>query len=103
MTTVVEGFDLTTVKLTAKEERFVSRLTDTLSEIWGHFAGDLLARTQRLLEDEFGQKAIDKRLDHLSLMEGCWEEGLLDLDKEATPHKFAVSVTVNLYRPLQAL
>lgn len=97
---VTEGFDLTTVQLTVEEEKFVSRLTDTLSEIWGHFPGDLLARTQRLLEAEFGQAARGKRLEHLGTMQDAWEEGLLDNYQEPTPHKFAVFVTVNLYRPL---
>ncbi|HNZ55628.1 MAG TPA: hypothetical protein PKN73_02820 [Candidatus Paceibacterota bacterium] len=99
---VIEGFDLTTVKLTAEEERFVFRLTDTLSEIWGNFAGDLLARTQRLLEAEFGQASRSKRLEHLGLMQDAWEDGLLDNYQEPTPHKFAVFVVAYLRRPLQA-
>lgn len=86
-----------TVQLTAEEEQFVSRLTDELSEIWGHFFGDLLARTQRLLEKEHGEAAKDRLLQHLMMMEEAWEDGLLD---DPSPHRFVVFVTVNLYRPL---
>ncbi|MFA7395146.1 MAG: hypothetical protein WCZ69_01875 [Candidatus Paceibacterota bacterium] len=93
----MEKIDPFTVQLTAEEEGFVSRLTDEISEIWGHFFGDLLARTQRLLEKEHGEAAKDRLLQHLMVMEEAWEDGLLD---DPSPHRFVVFVTVNLYRPL---
>lgn len=88
-----------TVQLTAEEEQFVSRLTDELSEIWGHFFGDLLARTQRLLEKEHGhgEAAKDRLLQHLMMMEEAWEDGLLD---DPSPHRFVVFVATNIYRNL---